>query len=187
MGEFQAGRHGTLGQPVLDEWSRRHPSDPRPLRRLARMRAAGGDSAGVQDYAGRLLRLVPDDVEGLNLAAGAELDLYMRGRSLLTEARPEKALALLRRLAAAAQGDMRAAAWQKMAEINANTGGLADVRDCIVRAAAAARTGADGIWVAGARMALDRGDIEMARDFLGRALRVNPGHAGARGLLQRFP
>ena len=45
----------------------------------------------------------------------------MRGRSLLTEARPEKALALLRRLAAAAQGDMRAAAWQKMAEINANT------------------------------------------------------------------
>ena len=92
----------------------------------------------------------------------------------------------MRRLAAAARGNTRAAAWQKMAEVHANTGRLTDVRDCIERAAAAAQTGADEIWVAGARMALDRGDPRLAREFLDRALRVNPGHAGARGLLQRF-
>lgn len=186
LGEFQFRRRGTLAVPFLEEWARRFPADPRPLRRLAEARAAGGDTAGSLAFIERLLRLSPDDMEALNLAAGLELDLYLRGRSLLTEARPEKALALLRRLAAAARGNTRAAAWQKMAEIHANTGSLSDVRDCIGRAAAAAQTGADEIWVAGARMALDRGDLRLAREFLGRALRVNPGHAGARGLLQRF-
>ncbi|MBI5239724.1 MAG: fused MFS/spermidine synthase [Elusimicrobia bacterium] len=184
---FQTRRGGALAVPLLREWSRRFPTDARSLRELARLSAGGGDPVGGLAVCERLLLLAPDDVEALNRAAGLELDLYLRGRSYLSEAKPDRALALLRRLAAKASGDMRAQAYQKLAEIHANTGSLADVRDSIVKAAAAAESGADGIWAAGARMALDRGDPRMARDFLGRALQVNPGNTQVRGLLQRLP
>jgi predicted membrane-bound spermidine synthase len=184
---FQARRGGALAVPLLQEWARRFPADPRPLRELARLSAGGGDPAGGLAVAERLLRLTPDDVETLDLAAGLELDLFLRGRSYLSQARPEKAAALLRRLAAKARGARRAQAYQKLAEIHANTGSLADVRDNIVKAAAAAESGAAAVWLAGARMALDRGDPGMARGFLESALSADPGNAQARGLLQRLP
>jgi predicted membrane-bound spermidine synthase/tetratricopeptide (TPR) repeat protein len=187
LGEFQVQRHGALAVPLLEDWARRHPADSRPLRQLARLRASAGDAAGALALAERLLRIIPDDVETLSLAAGLELDLFLRGRSYLSEGRPERALVLLRRLAAKARGNMRAQAYQRLAEIHANTGRLSDAKECISKAAAAAESGADDIWVTGARMALDRRDLPAARDFLGRALKANPDNEQARGLLQRLP
>ncbi|MDD5628242.1 MAG: hypothetical protein PHU21_04200, partial [Elusimicrobia bacterium] len=192
LSEFQRKSGGDAARLLLAEWERRYPADPRPLWSSAQLSSAAGDQAGALALLERYLLLRPDDAQALDQAARIELELHLQSRSFLTADAPQRALARLRRLAAATRGARQAQVLLRLAEVYANTGSLAEAEGFIARAAQAAAGQAaapapDSIWVAGARMALDRGDRRAARSCLEKALRLNPRNAQARALLPSVP
>lgn len=185
--DFHARYRGVMAGLFADEWVRRFPDSPDALWALARLRMDLGDSEGALQAFERLAALRPRVARYLEAAADLCLERFLSQRSFLTEAVPERCVGYLLKLADASAGAKRVQAVLRAAEIYANTGSLEKAESYVARAAGQTRgPEAAGVWLAGARMAWDRGRRDLAVGCIDKALAADPRSEPALALRRRL-